>query len=99
MLVGMDAQHLLDGAAVAVHQGDAGDHLRDREPRTVAARLQAHEPVADAGERSEQHAVGDLDVADREGGSQGRLTHRFISQISRRPVSVRRSSISSIVSQ
>ena len=41
------------------------DHLRDREPGAEALGLQAHEPVADAGQRRQHHAVGDLEVPDR----------------------------------
>ena len=41
----------------------------------MAASLQAHEPVADSGEGSEQHPVGDLDVADPKRGCERRL-HR-----------------------
>ena len=53
-------------ALVAVVDGVAGDHLGDRQPGAVAAGLQADEPVADPGQRRQQDAVGDLDVADRE---------------------------------
>ena len=41
-----------------------GDHLRDDEPRAVAPRLQAHEPVADPRQRREHHAVGDGQAAE-----------------------------------
>ena len=120
-LVGVDAQHLLDRAPVAVRDREARDHLRDRQPGAVALRLQAHEPVADPGERREQDPVRDLDVRDRKGDVRGGWTaarrsalgvstgerraadgerrSAFRSQISRRPVSVSRSSTSSIVSQ
>ena len=106
-LVGMDPQHLLERAPVAVCEREARDHLRDRQARAVAVRLQAHEPVADPGQRREQDAVaGPRRRRSRTGSSAaparlralGSLT-AFSSQISRRPVSVSRSSISSIVSQ
>ena len=58
-LVGVDPQHLLERAPVAVGDREARDHLGDREPSPVAVRLQAHEPVADPGERRQQHAVRD----------------------------------------
>ena len=68
VLVGMEPQQLAQRALVAVVDAEARDHLRDREAGAVAARLEADEPVADPGERREQHAVGDLDVADPETG-------------------------------
>ena len=71
VLVGMDPQQLVQRPLVAVVDRVAGDHLRDREPGTVAARLQAYEPVADPGERRQQHPVGDLDVADPNGSVSG----------------------------
>src|SRR5581483_5344931 len=75
-------------------------HLRDREPRAVAPGLQADEPVADARERREQHPVGDVYVADAKRGGERWLSHHWLrSQIKRRPVSVSRSSTSSISSQ
>ena len=95
----------VERAPVAVGDREARDHLRDRQPGAVALRLQAHEPVADPGERREQDAVGELDVGRSRkrrsvsGGSARAPPHRFRSQISRRPVSVSRSSTSSIVSQ
>ena len=99
-LVGMDAQHLLDRAPVAVGDREARDHLGDRQPGAVAVRLQADEPVADPGQRREQDAVGELDVGDPERGrSAAAGVTSCSSQISRRPVSVSRSSTSSIVSQ
>ena len=63
-LARIDAEHLLARPLVAVVHGMRGDHLRDRHPRSVALRLQAHEPVADPRERSEQHAVGDREGAE-----------------------------------
>ena len=45
---------------------EARDHLADREPRTVALGLQAHEPLADPGKRGEYDAVRDADGADPE---------------------------------
>ncbi len=57
-LARVDAQHLHTGALVAVEDRVRGDHLRDGHPGAVALGLQAHEPVADAGERREHHAVG-----------------------------------------
>ena len=75
MLLGMNDQELLERAAVAVMKREARDHLRDREPGAVAARLKAHEPVADPGQRGEKDAVGDLDVRDPERSCQRRLAH------------------------
>ena len=54
-LFGADPEVMLGAAAVAAGAG------------AVAARLEADEPVADAGERREQHAVGDFDAPDLEG--------------------------------
>ena len=50
---------------VPVVDGEARDHLADRQPGAVALGLQAHEPVADPGQRREHHAVGDRQVPDR----------------------------------
>ena len=63
-LVGMHDEQLVERLAVAVVDREARDHLGDREPGAVALGLQAHEPVADAGERREHHAVGDRDAAE-----------------------------------
>ena len=99
-LVGVNAKHLLGRAPIVVSEGVAGDHLRDREPGAVALGLHAHEPVADAGERGEQDTVSELEVGDAKRRCQGRLGDQALrSQISLSPVSVSRSSISSIVSQ
>jgi hypothetical protein len=57
VLVRMDAQELLDGALVAIGEAEAGDHLRGDEGGPEATRLKAHEPVADAGQRSEDEPV------------------------------------------
>ncbi len=73
VLVRMEPKQLLQGALVAVVEPEARDHLRDGQARSVAARLEAHEPVPDPRQGSEQHAVGDLDVADAEGGCERRL--------------------------
>src|SRR5688572_32342175 len=45
VLLGMHDEQLLERAAVAMVQREARDHLRDREPGPVAARLESHEPV------------------------------------------------------
>ena len=74
VLVGVDPHQLAQRALVAMVQAEAGDHLRDGEARTVAFRLQAHEPVADPGERREQDAIGEFDVGDPEGISQRGLS-------------------------
>ena len=63
-LVGVDREHLAARALVAVVDREARNHLREREPGAVALGLETHEPVADAGERREQHAVGDADAAE-----------------------------------
>ncbi len=78
MLVGVDAHQLAHGSLVAVVQAEAGDHLRDGEAGSVPLGLQADEPVADPGQRRQQDAVGDFDVADPEGISQlwARFAHR-----------------------
>jgi hypothetical protein len=73
VLVGVDAHQLAQGALVAVVQTEAGDHLGDGQPRAVALCLQAHEPVADPGQRRQKDAIGDLDSADPKGISQRRL--------------------------
>ena len=65
VLVRVDAQELAHGALVAVHEPEARDHLGDHEAGAVALRLEAHEPVADAGERREHHAVGEPEAAER----------------------------------
>jgi hypothetical protein len=70
-LVGVDDQQLVERLAVAVVDGEARDHLRHGEPGPVALGLQAHEPVADAGERRQHDAVGDLEVAEAPGVVQG----------------------------
>ena len=70
VLVGVDPHQLAQGALVAVVQAEAGDHLRDRQPGPVAFRLQAHEPVADPGQRRQQDPVGDPHSADLEGVGQ-----------------------------
>ena len=101
VLVGMDPHQLAQGALVAVVEAEAGDHLRDGEARPVAFRLQAHEPVADPGQRREQDAVGDPHAADLEGLGQGLLgaaLSAFRSWMRRRPFRVSISSTSSIVS-
>ena len=59
----MDAQQLGAGALVAVMHGVARDHLGDRQARSVALGLQAHEPVADSGQGREHDPVGDRDAA------------------------------------
>ena len=64
-LTRVDVQQLAQRARVVVVDREARDHLRDHETRAVAARLQAHEPVADPGERRKHDAVGQLDPADR----------------------------------
>ena len=71
MLVGMEPEQLAQGALVAVVEAEARDHLRDGQSRPVAARLQADEPVADPGQGRQQHAIGDLDVADAKGAVSG----------------------------
>ncbi len=108
VLVGVDAQELADGALVAVLETEARHHLGHHEPGAVALGLQAHEPVADAGQRGEHQAVRQLVTAERPGV--GELAHghivteggaqlRLRSQMMRRPWSVSRSSTSSICSQ
>ena len=57
MLVGVDAQELLDRALVAVGEAEAGDHLGGDQAGPEAPRLKPHEPVADAGERSQHEPV------------------------------------------
>ena len=66
VLLRLDAEHLVEGAAIAMGDGVTGDHLRHSEPGAVPARLHAHEPVADAGERRKQDPVRDLDGTDPE---------------------------------
>jgi hypothetical protein len=61
-LVGVDDEQLVKRLAVAVVDRERRDHLRDRQPGAEALGLQAHEPVADAGERRQHHAIGDLEV-------------------------------------
>ena len=75
MLVGVQAEQFPQRALVAVGQAEARDHLGDREPGAVSARLEPDEPVADPRHGGEQDSVGDLDVADAERGCQGWL-HR-----------------------
>ena len=112
MLVGMEAQELAQSALVPVVETKARDHLRDGEAGAVTPGLQTHEPVTDPRQGREQHAVGDLHVADPEGACQGRLhvpmsstrlgcpqNQAFSSWIRRNPRSVSRGSTSSIVSQ
>ena len=70
-LVGVDDQQLLEGAPVAVVDGVRGDHLADRQAGAVALGLQAHEPVADPGQRREHDAVGDGDAAELPGVAEG----------------------------
>jgi len=79
VLLRVDAKQLADRALVAVVEPEARDHLRNREPGTLAASLEAHEPVADPGQGSQQHAIGDRDVADPERGCQRWLNQRFLS--------------------
>ncbi len=110
MLVGMDAQELAVGAGVAVLEPEARDHLGDGETGPVALRLQAHEPVADARKRREHEPVrqvvtgesprfGKAHRLQRRTGSEIPFYARLRSQMSRSPVSVSRSSTSSIWSQ
>ena len=56
-LLGVDAQQLAHRLLVAVVDREARHHLRDREPGAVALGLQAHEPVADPGQRRQHDAV------------------------------------------
>ena len=72
VLVGMQAQQLAQGALVAVVEAEAGDHLarpRGPAPWRRACRRTNQLPIPASGR--EQHAVGDLDVADAERGCQG----------------------------
>ena len=64
VLVRMDPQQLAAGALVAVVDRVARDHLRDGQSGAVALGLQAHEPVADPGQRREHDAVGDRHAAE-----------------------------------
>ncbi len=64
VLVGMDPQQLAQRALVAVVDGEARDHLRDGQAGAVALGLQAHEPVADPGQRRQHDPVGDRDAAE-----------------------------------
>ena len=57
-------EQLVERLAVAVVDRVARDHLATREPGAVALGLQAHEPVADAGQRREHDPVGDRDPAE-----------------------------------
>jgi hypothetical protein len=75
MLVRVDAHQLAQGALVAMVQTEAGDHLRDGEARAVPARLEADEPVADPGQRRQQHPVGDPHPTDLERLGQRWLPH------------------------
>ena len=74
--VGMDAQQLGERLLVAVVDGEARHHLAVGHPRAVARRLQAHEPVADAGQRREQHAVGHADAGELPGVGEGGARRR-----------------------
>ena len=65
VLVGVDPQQLAAGPLVAVVHREARDHLRHDQPGAVALGLQAHEPVADPGQRGEHDAVRDRDPAER----------------------------------
>jgi hypothetical protein len=73
VLVRVETKELGQGALVAVVEAEARDHLGDRQAGAVAARLQTDEPVADTGQRGEQDAVGDLDVADAKWSCEGWL--------------------------
>jgi hypothetical protein len=66
VLVGVDPHQLAQGALVAVVEGEAGDHLRDRQPGPVPFRLQADEPVADPRQGRQQDPVGQPHTADLE---------------------------------
>ena len=59
MLVGVDPQQLAAGAFVAVVDREARDHLRDHQSGPISLGLQAHEPVADSGERRQHDAIRD----------------------------------------
>ena len=63
----VDPQQLGAGLRVAVVDGEARHHLRHREPGAVALGLQAHEPVADPGQRREHDPVGDRQAAEGPG--------------------------------
>ena len=65
VLVRMDAQQLGAGALVAVVDGVARHHLRDRQAGAVALGLEPHEPVADAGQRRQHDPVRDRDATER----------------------------------
>ena len=67
---GWMTQQLVERLAVAVVDGEARDHLRHREPGAVALGLQAHEPVADAGQRRQHDAVRDGQAAEDPGLAQ-----------------------------
>jgi hypothetical protein len=75
VLVRVDAEELAEGALVAVGEAEAGDHLGDDEPGAVAARLEADEPVADAGQRGEDDAILDGSAAEGPGVGEGAV-HR-----------------------
>ena len=60
----VDPQQLVHRLLVAMVDREARHHLADRQPRAMAASLQAHEPVPDPRQRGEQDAVGDLDGPD-----------------------------------
>ena len=77
VLVGMDPQQLAAGALVAVVHGEARDHLGHHQAGAVALGLQAHEPVADPGQRGEHDPVGDRDPAERPRVGQ-HAGHRFM---------------------
>src|SRR4051794_12099587 len=76
-LIRVDPEHLDARLLVAVVDPEARDHLRHGEAGSVALGLQADEPVADAGERREDHAVRDADGADVEGVGEGGGRHAF----------------------
>ena len=75
MLVGMDPQHLVAVRSLPWWSAKLETISETAMPGAVAARLQAHEPVADPGQRREQDAVRDLDVGDPERACQRRLRH------------------------
>jgi hypothetical protein len=74
VLIRVDPQQLATGALIPVVDREARHHLGDGQSRSVALRLQAHEPVPDPGERREHDAVGDLHAAQLPGiGQRPRL--------------------------
>ncbi len=66
-LLGAHDEQLVERLAVAVVDRVARDHLRHREAGAVALGLEAHEPVADAGQRREHDPVRDRDPAELPG--------------------------------